>query len=168
MFTNFNDVVDNLRIIKQFDNGSKNNKIYKCTITSRTCRRTCEQFREDLYKYIRANIEGIMEYHSKSVKIHMHGYIEYDLKDTDVSLLKHRGSDILINYEDFTVTFHEVGISETWNKYCRKQIEYTYEYNDFVKKGLWFRFHKYGKQTKSVWEYEYKDIEPGYVDHDEK
>lgn len=157
MFTNFNGVNDTLRIIKSFDNGSTKNKIYKCTITSRTCHRTCEDFRRDLYEKMRVEIEAVMEYHSKSVKIHCHGYCNYDLEATDVALIKRRDNDVIIEYDTFTLTLHDEGISPAWNSYCKKQVAYTLEYNQFVKQGLWFRFHKWGKRTKCVFGLEIDD-----------
>lgn len=145
MFTNFNDVVDNLRIINE---KGPDGPLYKCTITSRRCHRTTEAFRQMYYDTVSVQTEGIMEYHSKSVKVHMHGYACVDFSKYPPNQLKFKLQEVMLTEGDFTITLHNPGICKVWNKYCRKQIEHTYEYNDIVKKGIWFRFHKHGRRTR--------------------
>lgn len=155
----FVDVVDTLRCANE---QKYSDDYYLCTITSRKCYRTCEEFRENLYKalnLINGQVYGVLEYHSKAVKVHMHGYMSAIFKGEDCI---QKGDDLIIDcHVDFKFVLHKTlhvaekqGECKLWNKYCRKQIDYTYEYNDFVKKGLWHRFHKWGKRTKDVFRYE--------------
>lgn len=99
---------DDIRIY--YEGHFKNEKMFAITITSRTLYRDCRTFRQELYKFL-SNIgykyclNGSMEYHEKSNKIHCHcignfGCVPKGNKDNDFRFRVDKITDLLgwLNY----------------------------------------------------------------------
>lgn len=93
---------DDIRIY--YEGHFKNEKMFAITITSRTLYRDCRSFREEFYKFLsnigyKYCINGIMEFHEKSSKIHVHaignfGCVPKDNKNNDFYFKVNRLTDL--------------------------------------------------------------------------
>lgn len=143
----FTDVADHLRINNEIEDPNLRTECYLVTVTSRKTDREITKFRNHVYDELDKGeqLDCVMEYHEKCNKVHAHGYL---YSNQDHSAGDHITMGELNIHVAGSIRFLSKEDVLKWNKYCKKDCQYTLERNNLNKTGVYARFRAYGKRTR--------------------